>query len=71
VHLSPQLADMEALKRRLRPAEGPNRGGEVILVAGAGDGREIELRLPGRFSLDQAVRGALKTAPGVAYLEEV
>jgi DNA polymerase-3 subunit alpha len=71
VHLSPQLADMEALKRRLRPAEGPNSGGEVILVAGAGDGREIELRLPGRFSLDQAVRGALKTAPGVAYLEEV
>ncbi|HXQ09497.1 MAG TPA: DNA polymerase III subunit alpha [Caulobacteraceae bacterium] len=71
VHLSPQLADMDALKKRLRPAEGPNSGGEVILVAGAGDGREIELRLPGRFALDPAVRGTLKTAPGVAYLEEV
>ena len=69
VHVSPGLADMEALKKRLRPAE--REGGEVILVAGAGDGREIEVRLPGRFSLDPAVRGALKTAPGVAYLEEV
>jgi DNA polymerase-3 subunit alpha len=52
-------------------AEGPGGGGEVILVAGVGDGREVELKLPGRFSLDQAVRGALKTAPGVAFLEEV
>ncbi len=69
VHVSPELADMEALKKRLRPAE--REGGEVILVAGTGDGREIELRLPGRFSLNPAVRGALKTAPGVAYLEEV
>ncbi|HLK24311.1 MAG TPA: DNA polymerase III subunit alpha [Caulobacteraceae bacterium] len=69
VYLSPELADMEALKKRLRPAE--REGGEVILVAGAADGREIEVKLPGRFSLDPAVRGALKTAPGVAYLEEV
>ncbi|MGH6955098.1 MAG: OB-fold nucleic acid binding domain-containing protein, partial [Caulobacteraceae bacterium] len=69
VYISPELADMEALKKRLRPAE--REGGEVILVAGSGDGREIELKLPGRFSLDPAVRGALKTAPGVAYLEEV
>ena len=56
---------MDALKKRLRPAEGPNGGGEVILVAGAGGGREVELKLPGRFALDAAVRGALKTAPGV------
>ncbi len=33
-------------------------------------GCEIELKLPGRFSLDAALRGALKTAPGVLYLEE-
>jgi DNA polymerase-3 subunit alpha len=71
VHLSPASADMEGLRRRLRTAEGPTGGGEIILVAGVGDGREVELKLPGRFSLDPAVRGALKTAPGVAFLEEV
>jgi hypothetical protein len=36
-----------------------------------GAGREVEVKLPGRFALDPAVRGALKTAPGVAFLEEV
>jgi DNA polymerase-3 subunit alpha len=29
------------------------------------------MKLPGRFTLDSALRGALKTAPGVAYLEDV
>ena len=38
---------------------------------GLGAGREVEVKLPGRFALDPAVRGALKTAPGVAFLEEV
>ena len=33
-------------------------------------GCEIEMKLPGRFSLDAALRGALKTAPGVLYLED-
>ena len=70
VHLSPATADMEGLCRRLRPVDS-GAGGEIILVAGVGEGREVELKLPGRFSLDPAVRGALKTAPGVAFLEEV
>ena len=34
------------------------------------DGCEVELKLPGRFALDGGTRGALKTAPGVLYLEE-
>ena len=46
-------------------------GGEVLLVAGLGEGREVEVKLPGRFTLDAALRGALKTAPGVMYLEDV
>ena len=71
VHLSPATADMEGLRRRLRPADGAGSAGEIILIAGVGEGREVELKLPGRFSLDPAVRGALKTAPGVAFLEEV
>jgi DNA polymerase-3 subunit alpha len=35
------------------------------------DACEVEIRLPGRFMLDAAVRGALKTAPGVRWLEDV
>ena len=69
IHLSPRSAEIEVLKRRL-DAAASGRGGEVTLVAGIDGGREIELRLPGRYLLDPAVRGALKTAPGVMYLEE-
>ena len=58
------------LARRLEPAQS-QKGGEVTVVAAIGGGREIELRLPGRYTLDAALRGALKTAPGVALLEDV
>ena len=70
VHLSPHSTEIEALKTRLLGAA-TQRGGEVVLVAGLGGGREVELKLPGFYSLDAAMRGALKTAPGVAYLEDV
>jgi DNA polymerase-3 subunit alpha len=69
VHLSSAGADMDGLKARLKPAS-TERGGEVVLIAGLTGGREVELKLPGKFNLDAALRGALKTAPGVAYLEE-
>ena len=70
VHLSPQAADLDSLKKRLKATDGA-RGGEVSLVAGLGGGREVELKLPGRFVLDASLRGALKTAPGVVFLEDV
>ena len=70
VHLSPSAAEIQALKRRLEPAQA-QKGGEVTFVAAIGGGREIEMRLPGRYTLDAALRGALKTAPGVALLEDV
>jgi DNA polymerase-3 subunit alpha len=70
LHLSPRSAEIEVLKRRLEGAANP-RGGEVSLVAALDGGREVELRLPGRFMLDAALRGALKTAPGVAFVEDV
>ncbi len=69
VHLS-RSAEVEALKARLANAESP-RGGEVILVASLGEGKEADIKLPGAYALDAALRGALKTAPGVAYLEDV
>jgi len=68
--LSATVAEIEALKKRLEPAASP-RGGEVSLIAALGGGREIEMKLPGRYTLDAALRGALKTAPGVALLEDV
>jgi DNA polymerase-3 subunit alpha len=69
VHVS-RSAEVDALKARLEKAAS-QRGGEVILVAGLGEGREAEIKLPGTYVLDAALRGALKTAPGVAYLEDV
>jgi len=71
IHVSPRSAEIDVLKRRLEAATAQGKGGEVTLVAGMDGGREIELRLPGRYALDAAVRGALKTAPGVMFLEEV
>ena len=68
VHISPTAADPTALRQRLKPATGG--GGDVILIAGFGGGREVELKLPGRYVLDAAARGALKTAPGVTFLED-
>ncbi len=70
IHLSPRSAQIDALKKQLETASSI-RGGEVTLIAGMDGGREVELRLPGRFNLDAALRGALKTAPGVMYLEDV
>jgi DNA polymerase-3 subunit alpha len=70
VHVAPRSAEIEALKRRLEGVTNA-RGGEIVLVAGIGGGREVEMRLPGRFSLEPAVRGALKTVAGVVFVEDI
>ena len=70
VHLAPRSLEIEALKKRLEGVTN-TRGGEIILVAGIGEGREVEVKLPGRFTLDGAVRGAIKTAPGVVFVEDL
>ena len=70
VHVAPRSTEIEALKRRLGQVGNP-RGGEIVLVANVDHGREVELKLPGRFTLDASVRGALKTAPGVMFVEDV
>jgi DNA polymerase-3 subunit alpha len=70
VHLSPSTTEIEALRKRLEPASS-QKGGEISFIAAIGGGREIELKLPGRYNLDASLRGALKTAPGVALLEDV
>ena len=70
IHLSPRSAEIDALKARLEGRANP-RGGEVVLVAAIDNGREIEMKLPGRFTLDGPMRGAIKTAPGVVFVEEM
>ena len=70
VHMVPRSAEIEALKKRLEGVVN-SRGGEIILIAAVEGGREVELKLPGRFTLDASVRGALKTAPGVSFVEDL
>ena len=69
IHISPAIAEIDALKARLTAV--PSGGGPVVFVAAFAGGREVEMRLPGRFHLDAAARGALKVAPGVALVEEL
>jgi DNA polymerase-3 subunit alpha len=69
VHFAPRSAEIDALKKRLENV--PAGPGEILVVAGLGDGKEVELKLPGRFKLDIAVRGALKTTPGVVFVEDL
>ena len=70
IHVSARSADAEALKARLDRARAQGKGGEVSLVASLDGRREVELKLPGRYRLDGALRGALKSAPGVVLLED-
>jgi DNA polymerase-3 subunit alpha len=71
VHVSARSADVAALKARLERARGADgRGGEISLIASLEGRREVELKLPGRYRLDGALRGALKSAPGVVLLED-
>ncbi len=69
IHLSPAVTEVEAIRARLKSAE--KGGGPVAFVAAFPGGREVEMRLPGLWKLDPAARGALRTAPGVAFLEDV
>ncbi|MDY6924565.1 MAG: DNA polymerase III subunit alpha [Pseudomonadota bacterium] len=70
IHVSSKSADPVALKARLDRAKAEGKGGEVSLVASLDGRREVELKLPGRYRLDGALRGALKSAPGVVLLED-
>ena len=70
IHVSARGADPAALRSRLERAKSEGKGGEVSLIASLDGRREVELKLPGRYRLDGALRGALKSAPGVVLLED-
>jgi DNA polymerase-3 subunit alpha len=70
VHVSARSTDPAAIQTRLARALAKGKGGEITLIASLDGRREVEVKLPGRYRLDGALRGALKTAPGVLMLEE-
>ncbi|AQR62168.1 DNA polymerase III subunit alpha [Brevundimonas sp. LM2] len=70
VHVSARTTDPAAIQARLARAVAAGKGGEITLIASLDGRREVEMRLPGRYRLDGALRGALKSAPGVLMLEE-
>jgi len=70
VHVSARTTDPAAIQARLARALAEGKGGEITLVASLEGRREVEVRLPGRYRLDGALRGALKSAPGVLMLED-
>ncbi|WP_298163215.1 DNA polymerase III subunit alpha [Brevundimonas sp.] len=70
VHVSARSTDPAAIQARLARALAQGKGGEITLIASLDGRREVEVRLPGRYRLDGALRGALKSAPGVLMLEE-
>jgi DNA polymerase-3 subunit alpha len=70
VHVSARTTDPSAIQARLARALAQGKGGEITLVASLDGRREVEVRLPGRYRLDGALRGALKSAPGVLMLED-
>jgi DNA polymerase III subunit alpha len=60
--------DMEAFLAHLEAARG-NTGGEVVILSEL-EGQDIEIKLPNRYRLDAALRGALKSTSGVLYCED-
>jgi DNA polymerase-3 subunit alpha len=61
-------APLESIERRLTaPGEGEV---SLVVILGPQDG-EVEIRLPGRYSVSAAIAGALKAAPGVVAVEQV
>ena len=59
---------LESIERRLTaPGEGEV---SLVVILGPQEG-EVEIRLPGRYSVNAAIAGALKAAPGVVAVEQV
>lgn len=69
VHVTQQGFDLAAFRHHLENAKA-QKGGEVLLLSDLGE-REVELKLPHRYRLDAALRGALKSTSGVLYCEDI
>lgn len=63
---------LESVASRLNTLAGGGRGdGEVafVLLLGERGATEVEVKLPGRFSLSPQIAGAIKAVPGVVQVE--
>ncbi len=61
---------LEAVAKRLEPEMRAADGvGEVRLVLLLGQGKEVEVKLPGRFKVSPQIAGAIKALPGVVQVE--
>ncbi len=63
---------LESVASRLGSLAGGGRGdGEValVLLLGESGATEVEVKLPGRFSLSPQIAGAMKAVPGVVQVE--
>ncbi|MDF2809099.1 MAG: dnaE [Microvirga sp.] len=63
---------LESVASRLNSLAGGGRGdGEVALVLLLGErgGTEVEVKLPGRYTLSPQIAGAIKAVPGVVQVE--
>jgi DNA polymerase III subunit alpha len=61
-------APLDSIEARLKaPGDGEV---SLVVILGPKEG-EVEIRLPGRYAVNSAIAGALKTAPGVVAVEHV
>ncbi len=62
---------LDSLATQLSPMATGRGEGEVafVLLVGENGGTEVEIKLPGRFTLSPQVAGALKAVPGVVAVE--
>jgi len=69
-------APIESVAKRLEAPNvdrsSPDRAnGEVAFILLLGEGKEVEVKLPGRFRVSPQIAGAIKAVPGVVAVEAV
>ena len=69
-------APIESVAKRLEAPNAdrssPDRAnGEVAFILLLGEGKEVEVKLPGRFRVSPQIAGAIKAVPGVVAVEAV
>jgi DNA polymerase-3 subunit alpha len=65
-----EAAPLEGVARRLEPAPPRASGaGEVSMILLLAQGREVEVKLEGRYKVSPQIAGAIKAVPGVVQVE--
>lgn len=65
-----EAAPLEGVAKRLEPAPPRASGaGEVSMILLLAQGREVEIKLEGRYKVSPQIAGAIKAVPGVVQVE--